>query len=62
MKSGGNITSAAEMKAALDSENGVTGCQVAHVEVGNSDDIIISQKRREELPKSQMFNLTTIIQ
>ena len=46
MKSGGNITSAAEMKAALDSENGVTGCQVAHVEVGNSDDIIISQKIR----------------
>ena len=38
-------TSAAEMKDALDSKNGVTGCQVAHVEVGNSD-IIISQKIR----------------
>lgn len=44
VKSGGNITSAADMKTSLDSGKGVPGCQVAHVEIPPSEDVIICQK------------------
>lgn len=41
---GGNIVSAADMKKSLDEGEGVPGCQIAHIEITSSDQIVLQHK------------------